>query len=108
MKQSDILTIVSRETSYARHGACASEYRIQQTGNVLQGQIYNQVKVKINLYECDQQRNAGTMARKLLAKKRLFHVKHKTRRSGFHDGGLMGIRTPDLCNANAALYQLSY
>jgi hypothetical protein len=23
-------------------------------------------------------------------------------------GGLMGSRTPDLCNANAALYQLSY
>ena len=23
-------------------------------------------------------------------------------------GGPMGIRTPDLCNANAALYQLSY
>ena len=23
-------------------------------------------------------------------------------------GGPVGIRTPDLCNANAALYQLSY
>ena len=27
---------------------------------------------------------------------------------GAKDGGLGGNRTPDLCNANAALYQLSY
>ncbi|GEM_PF-3968329 len=28
--------------------------------------------------------------------------------NGFHDSGAMGNRTPDLCIANATLYQLSY
>lgn len=32
----------------------------------------------------------------------------RAERGGAKDGGLEGIRTPDLCDANAALYQLSY
>ena len=34
--------------------------------------------------------------------------KHRGINRGVFIGGLMGSRTPDLCNANAALYQLSY
>lgn len=38
----------------------------------------------------------------------MFHVKQIQPARADFDGGPKEIRTPDLCNANAALYQLSY